>query len=92
MTCFFYLLGDSDEQILSKEGDVVIAIVDGWVAREKDWWTNASKATPGGHRTPDQSIGLAERYTTSMYYVLNAFHDIYGLPNSSGHLVWSNSF
>lgn len=72
MTCIFYLLGDGYEKIRSTGSDDVIVIVDGWVAREKDWWTNSSKLTPGGHRTPDLSIGLTERYTTSMYYVLNS--------------------
>lgn len=72
ITCIFYLLGDAAEQIVNQESGSVISNIDGWVAREKDWWSNVSLPTSGGHKTPDPSVGVSTRYTTSMYYVLNS--------------------
>jgi CRP-like cAMP-binding protein len=62
LACVFYLIGEGSETLNNGQ------YVAGWVEQEENWWE-------AGSQNMSLAIALSAKYSTSMYYVLNALDD-----------------
>jgi hypothetical protein len=75
LACCFYVVGETNETLTN--GQTVL----GWVQSESNWWRITTgvngTAQEEGVGEVDSDIALGTRYTSSLYYVLNALESGY---------------